>query len=250
MIDWLIDWPIDGLIDRFIVCLIDWKNIRNKLSPKLCTASASEKSCSVPENKVLSSTLFREMPTFSCKFNHNHYFSSWWKVDIAGITGPVQFDGNGRRIVSRLEILNLRNDSFKRVSSMKAMNNPIFFSSDWVFWKRKTLDWISTTIDIKKGFFKRVGTVDLNHPVLLSASTSFNSKTEFLLLLTLLMCRWSSSIRKGTSLPCYFYFITYWHRKLNLAAFPRGGILGDPGADKGGERKSKRAEKYIWNEEK
>ena len=27
-------------------------------------------------------------------------------------------------------------------------------------------------------------------------------------------------------------------------------ILGDPGADKGGERKSKRAEKYIWNEEK
>ena len=28
------------------------------------------------------------------------------------------------------------------------------------------------------------------------------------------------------------------------------GILGDPGADKGGEGKSKRAEKYIWNEEK
>ena len=27
-------------------------------------------------------------------------------------------------------------------------------------------------------------------------------------------------------------------------------ILGDPGADKGGEGKSKRAEKYIWNEEK
>ena len=26
-------------------------------------------------------------------------------------------------------------------------------------------------------------------------------------------------------------------------------ILGDPGADKGGEGKSKRAEKYIWNEE-
>ena len=163
-----------------------------------------------PENKVLSSTLFREMLTFSCKFNHNHCFSSLWKVDIAGITGPVKFDENGRRIVSRLEILNLRNDSFKRVSSMKAMNNPIFFSSDWVFWKRKTLDWISTTIDIKKGFFKRVGTVDLNHPVLLSASTSFNSKTEFLLLLTLLMCRWSSSIRKGTSLLCYFsdYLLT------------------------------------------
>ena len=27
-------------------------------------------------------------------------------------------------------------------------------------------------------------------------------------------------------------------------------ILGDPGADKGGEGKSKRAEKYIWNEER
>ena len=27
-------------------------------------------------------------------------------------------------------------------------------------------------------------------------------------------------------------------------------ILGDPGADKGGEGKSKQAEKYIWNEEK
>ena len=27
-------------------------------------------------------------------------------------------------------------------------------------------------------------------------------------------------------------------------------ILGDPGADKGDEGKSKRAEKYIWNEEK
>ena len=28
------------------------------------------------------------------------------------------------------------------------------------------------------------------------------------------------------------------------------GILGDPGADSGDEGKSKRAEKYIWNEEK
>jgi len=27
-------------------------------------------------------------------------------------------------------------------------------------------------------------------------------------------------------------------------------ILGDPGADSGDEGKSKRAEKYIWNEEK
>ena len=27
-------------------------------------------------------------------------------------------------------------------------------------------------------------------------------------------------------------------------------ILGDPGTDKGGEGKSKRAKKYIWHEEK
>ena len=27
-------------------------------------------------------------------------------------------------------------------------------------------------------------------------------------------------------------------------------ILGDPGADKGGEGKSKQAEKYVWNQEK
>ena len=31
---------------------------------------------------------------------------------------------------------------------------------------------------------------------------------------------------------------------------PFNFILGDPGADKGGEGKPKRAEKYIWNEEK
>ena len=35
-----------------------------------------------------------------------------------------------------------------------------------------------------------------------------------------------------------------------LKAISWGGILGDPGADSGGEGKSKRAEKYIWNEEK
>ena len=97
------------------------------------------------------------MPTFSCKFNHNLYFSSLFKVDIAGITGPVQFDENGRRIVSRLDILNLRNDTFKRVSSIKGMNNPIFFSaqteSETEFFEneRNSLDWISTTIDIRKG---------------------------------------------------------------------------------------------------
>ena len=63
-IDRLIDWTIDGLIVRFTVCLIDWNKVsyfdfRSNLSPKICTASASEKSVSVPENKVLPSTLFR-----------------------------------------------------------------------------------------------------------------------------------------------------------------------------------------------
>ena len=37
-------------------------------------------------------------------------------------------------------------------------------------------------------------------------------------------------------------------RKLTLVTI--GTILGDPGAGKGGQGKSKRAEKYIWNEEK
>ena len=161
--------------------------------PKLCTASASSKSCSVPENKVLPSTLFREMPTSSCKCNHNHCFSTLFEVDIAGITGPVQFDGNGRRIVSRLDILNLRNDSFKRVSSIKGVNNPFFFSaqtesetSEFFEKERLSLDWISPRIGIRKGSFKRVGSVEG------SKSFRFAQRiytTEFLLILTLSMCR-------------------------------------------------------------
>ena len=93
--------------------------------------------------------------TFPYKFNHNLCFSSLLKVDISGITGPVQFDENGIRIVSRLEILNLRNDSFKRVSSMKGMNNPILFSAFLIQTEifeneRQSLDWISTTKNIRK----------------------------------------------------------------------------------------------------
>ena len=38
--------------------------------------------------------------------------------------------------------------------------------------------------------------------------------------------------------------------KANLCKCSNLGILGDPGADKGGKGKSKRVEKYIWNEEK
>ena len=93
--------------------------------------------------------------TFPCKFNHTLCFSSLLKVDISGITGPVQFDENGIRIVSRLEILNLRNDSFKRVSSMKGMNNPILFSAfliqtEFFENERQSLHWISTTKNIRK----------------------------------------------------------------------------------------------------
>ena len=36
----------------------------------------------------------------------------------------------------------------------------------------------------------------------------------------------------------------------NCITFRLWLILGNPGADKGGEGKSKWAEKYIWNEEK
>ena len=38
--------------------------------------------------------------------------------------------------------------------------------------------------------------------------------------------------------------------RLEMYSFCPTSILGDPGADKGGEGKSKRAEIYIWNEEK
>ena len=100
--------------------------------------------------------LFRERPTFPYKFNHNLCFSSFLKVDIAGITGPVQFDENGRRIVSRLDILNLRNNSFKKVSSKKSVNNHIFSRriaySDWVFLKTK--DSLSTRYRLQLDFCK------------------------------------------------------------------------------------------------
>jgi len=40
------------------------------------------------------------------------------------------------------------------------------------------------------------------------------------------------------------------HSQLYFLAGHSLSILGDPGADSGDEGKSKRAEKYIWNEEK
>ena len=37
------------------------------------------------------------------------------QVSLDGVTGHVQFDGDGRRRGIELEILNLRNNSFERV---------------------------------------------------------------------------------------------------------------------------------------
>ena len=38
------------------------------------------------------------------------------QVNIDGITGPVKFDDDGKRTAVELEILNLRNNSFVKVS--------------------------------------------------------------------------------------------------------------------------------------
>ena len=45
--------------------------------------------------------------------NHNIY----QQVNFDGVTGPVRFSQDGKRAVVRLEILNLRNDSFRKVST-------------------------------------------------------------------------------------------------------------------------------------
>jgi len=52
----------------------------------------------------------------------------------------------------------------------------------------------------------------------------------------------------------YVYYTTLYstprYANLKSGEIRVKDILGDPGADKGGEGKSKRAEKYIWHEEK
>ena len=45
--------------------------------------------------------------------NHNIY----QQVNFDGVTGPVRFSQDGKRAGVRLEILNLRNDSFRKVST-------------------------------------------------------------------------------------------------------------------------------------
>ena len=43
------------------------------------------------------------------------------QVHLDGITGPVQFDEYGKRKEIDLEVLNLRNNFFERVSSKEVM---------------------------------------------------------------------------------------------------------------------------------
>ena len=45
------------------------------------------------------------------------------QVNFDGITGSVRFNEDGERAEVQLEILNLRNDSFQQVSTMKWSTN-------------------------------------------------------------------------------------------------------------------------------
>jgi len=51
------------------------------------------------------------------------------KVNLDGITGEVQFDENGRRNGIQLEILNLRNNSFKKIGKWNAVQRAVFYNS-------------------------------------------------------------------------------------------------------------------------
>ena len=45
------------------------------------------------------------------------------QVNFDGITGSVRFSEDGERAAVQLEIMNLRNDSFQQVSTMKWSTN-------------------------------------------------------------------------------------------------------------------------------
>ena len=58
--------------------------------------------------------------------NHNIY----QQVNFDGVTGPVRFNKDGKRAGVRLEILNLRNDSFRKVrTKIKFMVNRLLWSN-------------------------------------------------------------------------------------------------------------------------
>jgi len=75
----------------------------------------------------------------------------------------------------------------------------------------------------------------LVHPYFRSASyaVSLNSLTA------------SEEVIEATKFTVFTVF-----GRTDISAILSRTILGDPGADSGDEGKSKRAEKYIWNEEK
>ena len=51
-----------------------------------------------------------------------------------GLTGPIKFDENGKRKGIELEILNLRNNSFKKVRSKIPYWHLLFFKSLFLYW--------------------------------------------------------------------------------------------------------------------
>ncbi|XP_015753332.1 PREDICTED: glutamate receptor 2-like isoform X2 [Acropora digitifera] len=51
------------------------------------------------------------------------------KVNLDGITGEVQFDQNGRRNGIHLEILNLQNNSFKKIGKWNTAQRAVFYNS-------------------------------------------------------------------------------------------------------------------------
>ena len=46
------------------------------------------------------------------------FLFSYRQVNFSGLTGPIQFNEDGKRIEMELEIFNLRNNSFTKVSCM------------------------------------------------------------------------------------------------------------------------------------
>ena len=50
-----------------------------------------------------------------------------------GSTGPIKFDENGKRKGIELEILNLRNNSFRKVRSKISYWHLLFFKSLFVY---------------------------------------------------------------------------------------------------------------------
>lgn len=51
------------------------------------------------------------------------FFFVFKQVSLDGLTGPVKFNENGKRRKIELEILNLRNNLFKSVSSKEILDH-------------------------------------------------------------------------------------------------------------------------------